>query len=63
MNITYLPLIMQLTGGFCLIAALWLLLGPIVALVVAGLILCVLGFVLESRREQVNTSDERSRST
>lgn len=63
MKIEYLPLILQLSGLMCGFAALWLVFGAIVALVIAALILFGLGFYLESRREQVNTSEQRDRTS
>ncbi len=60
--ITYLPLIMQLSGLICAAAALWLLFGAVIALASAAVVLLALGFWLESTREQVTNSDERSRT-
>lgn len=63
MKIEYLPLLMQLSGVFCLCIAVGLVSSVVIALVVAAVVLLGLGFWLESRRETVNNDDDSSRTT
>ncbi len=49
MSMTYLPLLLELVGLCCGIAVVWLLLGPVVALVLSAAVLGALGLYLESK--------------